>query len=140
MYSSASTYKTDMEQNTELTVNTPKPRVKPPRRKMVFNLIFGIIALLFAMAAATFASIMSLMGFSVIFTEKGLVPMATCLISAYLNAIPAVICGILSQKCGMVSGLNKVSIALSIASSAAGTVIFLTLALAVIADNAGLIF
>lgn len=104
---------------------------------MVFNLVFGIPALIFAMAAASFASVMSLMGFSVIFTDKGLIPMATCLISAYLNSLPGVVCGVLSRKLGMVTALNKVSIALSIASSAAGTVIFVTLALAVIADNAG---
>ncbi len=126
-----------MEQNTDLAVNKPdiNKKTKTPRRKMVFNLTFGIVALIFAISAASFVFVMSLMGFSVVFTEKGLIPMAYCLISAYLNAVPAVTCGILSQKLGMVCGLNKVSIALGIASCGAGTVIFMTLALAVIADS-----
>lgn len=132
-----------MEQSTELMPDTQsnstqsKPKAKTQRQKTVYNLTFGIAALIFAMAAATFASIMSLMGFSVIFTDKGLLPMLSCLIFTYINAIPAAVCGVLSQKLGTVSALNKVSVALSIASSAAGTVIFLSLALAVIADNAG---
>lgn len=129
-----------MQSSTETAVNTQRrdARIKTRRRKMVFNLTFGIVALIFAMAAANFASIMSLAGFSVVFTDKGLIPMASCLMSVYLNCVPAIACGILSRKLGMVSGLNKVSIALSVASAGAGTVIFMTLALAVFADNTGI--
>ncbi len=129
-----------MVQNTDSPVTTPEviQKAKIPRRKMVFTLTFGIVALIFAIASATFVSAISLMGFSVVFTEKGLIPMAYCLICAYLNAVPAVACGILSQKLGMVCGLNKVSIALSIASCGAGTIIFMTLALAVFAKNTGI--
>ena len=129
-----------MQSSTETVTTTQRrqTRIKTRRRKQVFTLTFGIVALIFAMSAATFASIMSLAGFSVVFTDKGLIPMASCLMSVYLNCVPAIACSILSRRLGMVCGLNKVSIALSVASAGAGTVIFMTLALAVIADNTGI--
>lgn len=107
-------------------------------KKLALNLIFGIPALIFATACATFVTIMNLFGLNVVFTEKGLLPMAFCLGFAYLNAMFGVLCSVLSQKTGMITALNKVSLALSIASSCAGTLIFVTLALAVFAQNTGL--
>lgn len=106
-------------------------------KKVALSLVFGVPALIFSMACATFVSLMSLFGFSIVFTEKGLYPMAICLVIAYLNAMLAVLFAVLSQKLGMVTALNKVSLALSIASSVAGTLIFITLALAVFAQNTG---
>ncbi|MBQ2944518.1 MAG: hypothetical protein IJD93_07520 [Ruminococcus sp.] len=107
-------------------------------KKLALSLIFGIPALVFSMACASFVTIMSLFGFTVVFTEKGLLPMAICLVIAYLNAMLAVLFAVLSQKLGMVTALNKVSLALSIASSTAGTLIFFTLVLGVIAQNTGI--
>ena len=107
-------------------------------KNLALSLVFGIPSLIFSTACATFVSIVSLFGFSVIFTEKSIYPMAFCLAAAYLNAMLSVLCAVISQKAGMITALNKVSLALSIASSAAGTLIFVTLALALLAQNTGL--
>lgn len=111
----------------EALIPEERAKRKIPVRRRICMLLFGIPALILATTAASFAAIISLMGLSVIFTERGLVPMGVCLMSAYSSAIPSVILGIMSRKLGFVCGLNKVPLALSIASVAAGTVTFLTL-------------
>lgn len=130
---------TQKQYHSDASVREQKNK-RTPRRKKVFTLIFGISSLLFAIIAATFASIISLLGFSSVFTGAGLIPMASCLFLVLSAAVPAIIFGILSRRLGTVCGLNKVSVALSISSAAASIVIFFTLVALSLIDRIGFIF
>ena len=134
-FTSAVTEVAQVTPEQQRTDSTEKENNRIPRRKKVFTMIFGIIALLFAITAANCAMIITLLGFSVAFTEAGLIPMASCLVFVLTNSAPGVLFGVLSQKLGTVCGLNKVSVALSISSAVGSTVIFLTLSFLVFLEN-----
>ncbi|MGN0452811.1 MAG: hypothetical protein ACI4GZ_03315 [Ruminococcus sp.] len=96
------------------------------KRRKIFTLIFGTVALIFAIVSFNFAIVITVLGFSSIFSGKGIFAVATCITGAYSNGTIGLLLSILSQKLGFACGMNKTSLALSIASMGSSTIIFCT--------------